>query len=174
MIKMSIGNTFDSARNKAAAIGIAAMVAFSSVASADDNVHKASLGSNSQCAPLLVAPAGYTIDASASAYKYSVDNPGAVGIPIFPGGDLPGNSPHALGTQLVTIFENGGVEAKCFVHNERHKSGSSINFKIDGLSWKEHGSLNIKEGTSLTVLKGVRAQANMVKTSASPPLALNQ
>ncbi|MEW7986971.1 MAG: hypothetical protein AB2765_07915 [Candidatus Thiodiazotropha endolucinida] len=151
----------------AAGLGAAMFGAFSSAAHAE----------GMQCAPLHQTSTGREVNASLSAHRYSQQNIGAVGISIFPGTDLGDQSPHKLGHILRSTFQKYGVEAECFVHNRTHSNGTSVNFKIAGLSWKEDGSLNISQSLDKSTLRGIIAEAKTAKeflpTSSEPLASLN-
>ncbi|MCU7805667.1 MAG: hypothetical protein KZQ96_20975 [Candidatus Thiodiazotropha sp. (ex Lucinoma borealis)] len=166
MIVMTLQSFKDRVKGPALAAGLGAAMfgAFSTAAQAE----------GAQCAPLEQAASGHVFDASTSAYIYSQENIGAVGISIFPGVDLGRFTGHDLGTKLVKIMEMNGVEAECFVHNEPGPNGTAVNFKIAGLSWKEDGSLNASQSFDKETLRGVIAEAKTAKellAARSQPLA---
>ena len=162
---------------------MATLVAFSGAASANDNLHNASIKPNAQCAPLYQSSTGRKINASYSSYKYSQENIGAVGISIFPGQDATFEVANSLGTKIATVLKRHGVEAECFVHNEIGPKGTGFNFDIVGIPWSEDRPLNAKEATSKDVLKAVLERAKIAKdvvavsndesSRSRPELALN-
>jgi len=166
---VSLENVFKTVKGKVATAGLAATMSLAASGAAlanDINVHKASLGSTQQCAPLEVNKAGRTLDAGLSAYRYSKNDAGAVGISIFPGSNIGSEVAHEFGTKLRTAFQRNGVDAECFVHNEIGPNGTGINFDIDGLSWSEDGPLNIREAKDINTLKGVATEARLVRSKS--------
>lgn len=116
-----------------------------------------------RCSPLYRNAGDRQANALLSAHIYSQENIGAVGISIFPGQDLPESLAHSVGRQLVTAFEQNGIQAACFVHNEIGSSGSGFNFKITGLAWNEDRPLSISEATNIETLRGVAAEARTAR-----------
>ncbi len=165
---MGLSNAFKTAKGKVAKTGLAATMSLAVSGAAlanDNNVHQVSLDSMQQCAPLEINKAGRTLDAGLSAYRYSKNDAGAVGISIFPGSNIPTSAAHEFGTKLRTAFLRNGVDAECFVHNEIGPNGTGINFDIDGLSWSEDGPLNIREAKDINTLKGVATEARLVRAT---------
>lgn len=148
----------------AATLGVAVLGAFSTAANAG----------GAQCAPMEQAASGHVFDAGTSAHIYSQRNVGAVGISIFPGADLGNQSPHKLGNILRSTMQKYGVESECYVHNNPGPNGTSVQFHIDGLAWKEDGSLNVSQSLDKNTLRGVIAEAKTAKellAARSQPLA---
>lgn len=137
----------------AAALTLAPIGAFSTASHAD----------GAQCGPLYQTSTGREVDASYSAHRYSQQHVGAVGISIFPGADLGSYSGHDLGTKIVSALKINGVDAECFVHNNTHSNGTSVNFHITGLAWKEDGALNISQSLARDTLRGVIAEAKTAR-----------
>lgn len=125
----------------------------------DAAAQKVRLPAVETCSPLFQTSTGREVNAGLSAHVYSQENIGAVGISIFPGQDLGSYSPHEIGVMLVKVMAQNGVEAQCFVHNEYGPNGTAVNFKIDGLSWKPDGSLNVSQSLDRETLIGVIAEA---------------
>lgn len=129
------------------------------------------------CAPLRENAVGREMDASYSAYKFSQENVGKVGISIFPGQDLGDKSPEFLGTLLVNSFRKRGVEAECFVHHETGPKGTGLDFKINGHSWGVDRALNLSEVLDVDTIEKVVAEAKTAKmllSSNDKPFDLSQ
>ena len=112
-----------------------------------------------KCADLRENEAGRVFNAGTSAWVYSDEQSGRVGISIYPGRDLGDHSPEKLGTILVNTFRDNGVQAECFVNDEGVENGTSIDFKVNGLSWGKTRTFNISEATDPETLKGVIDEA---------------
>jgi hypothetical protein len=119
--------------------------------------------SGTQCSPLYVTRDGQVLPASSSAHAYSEYNKGAVGIYIEPGEDLDGETPESYAALLVETFRNNGIESECFVSTKSRLGGTGINFKIDGTSYNSKREYNIAEAYNIELLRGVAAEARMVK-----------
>ena len=146
MKAMTLGSFKDTVKGPAlaAGLGAAALGAFSMAAHAG----------GAQCAPMERASSGHVFDAGTSAHIYSRQSIGAVGISIFPGADLGNQSPHKLGNILRSTMQKYGVPAECYVHKTSSQNGTSIQFHIAGLAWKEDGSLNISQSLDKTPCAG--------------------
>lgn len=156
----------------------AAMVVSPMAANAQDSrsasVQPVSMTQAPTCAPLRTNSVGRTMNASSSAWDYSNQNPGKVGISIFPGQDLGSNSPEEVGNWLVDAFATAGVEAECFIHDEYGSKGTGIDFKVNSSSWKDVEGrdvpFNLNEVREVSRLRSVVAEAKTgtaVLTSAA-------
>lgn len=110
------------------------------------------------CGELRETDGGRILNAGTTAHTYSQENLGNVGISIFAGRDLGDHSPEYLGALLVNELRSRGVQAECFVHNERVQNGTGIRFHVAGLSMSED-SLGITASFDEEMLDGVEAEA---------------
>ena len=131
----------------------------SSPAASSDLFEPIPLREEASCESLFVDNEGFEHGPGVSSYKYSVDYPGAIGISIYPGGDLNGFTPEEIGTIFVNTFRNQGLHAECFVSAEPVDGGTSINFNIRGQSWEEDGSMNLEAAMDVETLRSVVAEA---------------
>ena len=115
------------------------------------------------CNPLHQTSTGREVNASYSAYRYSKDNIGHVGISIFPGQDLGAYKPTQVGVYLVEQLKSKGVEAACFIHNETGPKGTSIDFMVKGIHWNQKKSMNISEAMNDDTIFDVSYEAKIIK-----------
>lgn len=165
-----------------AALGLALAPISGGASAQDAQVQQVSATTQTaQCSPLFRTSTGREVNARMSAHVYSQQYVGAVGISIFPGQDLSLDGAHSAGAALVDVFKRSGIEARCFVHNERGPEGSGFNYKIDGQSWNKDGPMNIVEASDVETLRGVAAEARTARallasqdSGDNPSLALNR
>lgn len=122
------------------------------------------------CAPLAQTSTGRELNAGTSAHAYSQQNVGNVGVSIFAGRDLGEHSPEYLGALLVNEMRDRGVQAECFVHNERVPNGTGVRFHVAGLSMSEE-SIGITASFDEDMLDSVAAEA---KTAGMILVARNE
>ncbi|WP_416877415.1 hypothetical protein [Litorimonas sp.] len=134
----------------------------------------ASWSQTTECAPLRQNSVGRIMNAGSSAWDYSDQNPGKIGIAVFPGQDLGDNTPEEVGTWLVRTLATAGVEAECFVQTSYGKNGTGIDFLVNGSSWMDIEQrdvrFNLEEIRDADRLRSMVAEAKTGKvllTSAS-------
>lgn len=153
MARTSSGRVTAKARNTA--LDALAGVAILATVATNSSNYEAYAAQQEQCSPLYQTSTGREVDASYSAHNYSQENKGAVGIAIFAGPDLGNASPHLLGTKLVQVMRQNGLESKCFVHHTPNKNGTSVTFKIDGLSIGPDSGYGIAKALEKETLRNV-------------------
>jgi len=172
-LEQKFSNAARAMRAVAVALPMGLAMGFGQAAWANDgtntsSVQEISLRETPQCAPSQKNKHGLDMGASGTAWAYSNENPGTVGIYIAPGNDLNGYTPEQLGTYLVNIFQKEGVEAECFISERPVPKGSAVDFNVNGLSWGNDRMLNLQQATDMKTLTAVVAEAKAGKALLKP------
>lgn len=127
------------------------------------------------CSALKFNDHGLSLNDTTSAFRYSEENIGAVGISIAPGNDLNGYTPEQLGTHFVNLFADLGVEAECFIRKTDAPNGTAIGFNVNGLVIKQspdHRFFNLEQALNPENIKELEAEAKMGKRLLGPTASL--
>lgn len=133
-----------------------------------------------ECSPLYMHKSGVLLDASMSATQYSLvteDDPGVtnVGIAIRAGVDLPEEyTPQQIARYAIQQLEKENtsrklkglpiIKAECFVEKTPSPNGTSITYKVEGLSTPStETGLNLIEALSDETFDTVKGEATLVK-----------
>lgn len=123
------------------------------------------------CSPVRKAANGVSWGASRTAHQFSMERRGNVGISIYPGAELKESKYTAdqIGVYLVEQLQKGSdvIRAKCFVNERWVDGGTSINFKVYGISIPKRkdpriGGVNLEVALDANTINAVKGEATLV------------